>query len=603
MSDIFSGSDEVRGGDQLKYAKTVTFPGEFRLERGGSLTDAQAAYETYGTLNAACDNAVLICHALTGDSHVASHDANDAPGWWEILIGPGKPIDTDRYFVICPNVLGSCRGSTGPNSINPKTGREYAGDFPTITIGDMVELHRRVVDHLGVKKLLAVVGGSMGGHQALEWARRYPDRTSGAVLLATSPRLSSQSLAFDIIGRNAIRQDPNFCDGNFYDKPKGPNTGLALARMLGHITYLSPEAMNEKFEATRNQPRDVDTSFEKEFSVGSYLAYKGDKFTGRFDANSYIALSMAMDQFDLGATVKELTKNLETSKNRWLVVSFTSDWLFPAEQSQEIVNSLILADKPVSYCNITSACGHDAFLLEDDFDKYGRLVDGFLCSLSGGKPNGENMEPIDYSPTSIFHKHRRLDYDNIVGFINPGDSVLDLGCGHGGLLERLRRHGNKRLAGVEISADNLIECVRWGLNAVHEDINNGLSWFSDKQFDVVVLSRTIQAVYDVEHVMDEMLRVGKRSIVSVPNFGYYKLRDMMLSQGRAPEAGLLHYKWYNTPNIRVVTLLDFEEFCKTKGITIHRMVALETEKDRELTKGENHYELADIAIYEVSNGK
>ncbi|HNX26586.1 MAG TPA: homoserine O-acetyltransferase [Phycisphaerae bacterium] len=599
MSDIFSGSDEARNGGTLKYVKTVTFPGEFRLERGQTLTDVKAAYETYGKLNAGRDNAILICHALTGDSHVASHDENDDSGWWEILVGPDKPIDTNRYFVICPNVLGSCRGSTGPNSIDPNTGREYAGDFPAITIGDMVELHRRVIDSLGIEKLLAVIGGSMGGHQTLEWARRYPERTGGAILMATSPRLSSQSLSFDIIGRNAIRQDPNFCDGNFYDKPKGPAVGLALARMLGHITYLSPAAMNEKFEATRNQPRDVDTIFEKEFSVGSYLAYKGDKFTGRFDANSYIVLSMAMDQFDLGATVEQLRKNLEAAKNRWLVVSFTGDWLFPAEQSKQIVHSLVLSRKPVSYCNITSECGHDAFLLEEDFDKYGRLVDGFLRSLSGEKIRDDGIEPIDYSPTSIFHRHRRLDYDRIIDFINPEDSVLDIGCGHGGLLERLQKQGNKRVAGVEISADSIIECVRWGLNVIQEDINNGLGWFSDSQFDVVVLSRTIQAVYDVEHVMDEMLRVGKRCIVSVPNFGYYKLRDMLARQGRAPEAGLLHYKWYNTPNIRVLTLRDFEEFCVAKNITIHRMVAIETETDRELPATEEHYELADIAIYEI----
>ena len=226
----------------------------------------------------------------------------DDPGWWDIAVGPGKPIDTDRYFVICPNLLGGCRGTTGPAASTPPTGKPYGRDFPTITIGDMVEVQRRLLDHLGIDTLLAVVGGSMGGHQALAWATRFPERVRSVVALATSPRLTSQALAFDVVGRNAIRRDPHYHGGQYYEEKHGPEVGLAIARMIGHITYLSREAMRQKFDADRLQPRDVATEFEKTFSVGSYLGYQGTKFVERFDANSYMVLSMAMDLFDLGGT-------------------------------------------------------------------------------------------------------------------------------------------------------------------------------------------------------------------------------------------------------------------------------------------------------------
>ncbi|MCK5114099.1 MAG: homoserine O-acetyltransferase, partial [Phycisphaerae bacterium] len=284
----YSGSDEVMGAGKLNCAQTVTFDAPMLLENGGELPNLTVVYETYGKLSPAKDNAIIICHALTGDSHVAAHDENDDPGWWDVVVGPGKSIDTEKFFVICPNVLGGCRGTTGPNSTNPATGKVWGRDFPNITIGDMVDAQNRLIEHLGIEQLLGVVGGSMGGHQAMSWGVKFPDKVRGAVLLATSPRLSTQSLAFDIVGRNSIRHDPNFNGGEFYDGGGRPITGLAIARMLGHITYLSPEAMTEKFEETRDQPRNLATRFEKEFSVGSYLAYKGLKFTERFDANSYL---------------------------------------------------------------------------------------------------------------------------------------------------------------------------------------------------------------------------------------------------------------------------------------------------------------------------
>ena len=250
-------------------------------------------------------------------------------------------IDTDQYFVICPNLLGGCRGTTGPGSINPATGKPYGRDFPTITLADMVDVERLLVDHLGVRQLRAVVGGSLGGHQALTWATRYPERVRGVIGLATSPRLTSQALAFDVVGRNAILRDPHFCGGQYYGRLDGPAVGLALARMIGHITYLSREAMREKFEADRFHPRDVAVEFEKKFSVGSYLGYQGAKFVERFDANSYVTLSLAMDLFDLGSTPEELARAFAPARCRWLIVSFSSDWLFPPDQSRDIVNALI----------------------------------------------------------------------------------------------------------------------------------------------------------------------------------------------------------------------------------------------------------------------
>jgi len=599
MAANFQSSDSIRSGQPLRYAKSVTFNKPLPLELGSELPAVTVAYETYGTLNAARDNAVLVCHALSGDSHCAQHTAEDDAGWWDILIGPGKPIDTDRYFVICPNILGGCRGTTGPNSTNPKTGKRYGSDFPTITIGDMVEVQRRLVEHLGVETLRAAIGGSLGGHQVLTWAIRHPDRLRGAIPLATSPRLSMQSLAFDVIGRNSILRDPNFYDGQYYDKPTGPNVGLALARMLGHITYLSPQAMQEKFEATRQEPRDVPTEFEKKFSVGSYLAYQGDKFVERFDANSYVTISMAMDLFDLGATSVELQSTLAKSRCRWLLASFTSDWLFPPEQSQELVSALIALGRPVSYCNVASGCGHDAFLLPDEVDIYGEMVRGFLNNLNGTStpPANNNDDIYVHGPTSIFQ--HRIDYDRIVELIPASASVLDLGCGRGGLLGRLQQLGHKPVMGVELNEKAIVACVEHGLDVVQADVNEGLPAFTDGQFDFVVLSQTLQTIFNVEGLLTDMLRVGRRCVVSFPNFGFQKLRQMHNEQGRAPgSSGLLRFPWYNTPNIRFLTIADFQEFCRERKIEIHQCIGLNTEEGREVKEDVNL--TADMAIFVLS---
>jgi homoserine O-acetyltransferase len=598
--NVFESSDSVRGASTLAFAQYETFEGPVRLEHGGSLASVTVAYESYGTLSPRRDNVVLICHALSGDSHVARHDETDTPGWWDIAVGPGKIIDTNKYFVICPNILGGCRGTTGPNSINPFTQRPYGQDFPAITIGDMVAVQKLLLEKLGVHRLLAVIGGSMGGHQVLHWATKYPSMVAGAVALATSPRLTPQAIGFDVIGRNAILRDPNFRNGQYYDGGAIPSVGLALARMLGHITYLSPEAMKEKFEADRVQPRDVSTEFEKKFSVGSYLAYQGDKFVERFDANSYVTLTMAMDLFDLGGTPQQLQETLGRSECRWLVTSFTSDWLFPPEQSQEIVDALIARNKPVSYCNVQSTCGHDAFLLPNDLERYGELVRAFLDNLSGraGSARVEESTSESASPTSIFHP-RRLDYTRLLDLIPPSTRVLDLGCGRGALLAMLRQRGNPGSVGVELNEKSVIACVQRGLDVVQSDLDKGLRQFLDAQFDFVVLSQTLQAVRDVERVVSEMLRVGRRCIVSFPNFAYHKLRKMLWEQGLAPEApGILRFKWYNTTNIRFLTIADFDIFCREKNIKVLQRITLDTEAGREVADDPNLN--ADLAIFVIS---
>jgi homoserine O-acetyltransferase len=594
----FESSDTVRSAKPLRYAQSVKLDQPLQLELGGHLDGVTVAYETYGELEAGRDNAVLVCHAISGDSHVARHDEQDDPGWWDIVVGPGKPLDTNRYFVVCPNLLGSCRGTTGPGSLNPATGKPYGRDFPTITVGDMVEVHRRLLDKLGIQQLLAVVGGSLGGHQALAWAIRHPSRVRGVVALATSARLTSQSLAFDVVGRNAILRDPHFHGGQYYDRPQGPAVGLALARMIGHITYLSREAMTEKFEADRLKPRDVAVQFEKRFSVGSYLGYQGAKFVERFDANSYLTLSVAMDLFDLGQTPRELNGAFRNNRARWLVVSFSSDWLFPPDQSRDLVNALIANNAPVSYCSVQSNCGHDAFLLPDDLAVYGEMMRAFLDRLAP-RPNARPVVEDDaHGPTSIFHQHR-LDHERIAELIPPGASVLDLGCGSGTLLARLRETNHRRLIGVELEEQMILTGIGRGLDIIQADLNQGLAAFASGQFDCVVLSQTLQAVQDVERVLTEMVRIGKTCIVSIPNFGYHRLRSMLAETGRAPKtAGVLHYEWYNTPNIRFFTIADFEDFCRQKSIQVHRRIALDTEGGVEVFEHPNLN--ADLAIFVIS---
>ena len=336
------------------------------LESGAVLGGVRVAYQTYGALNAERSNAVLICHALTGDQHVANvHPVTGKPGWWSTMVGPGRPIDTERFFVICSNVLGGCMGTTGPASLNPETGEPYGLDLPLVTIRDMVAAQAALIDHLGVRDLFAVVGGSMGGMQVLEWAASHGDRVFAALPIATAAKHSAQNIAFHEVGRQAVTADPDWREGRYLVEGAIPRKGLAVARMAAHITYLSEPALQTKFG--RNlQDRDTRTfGFDADFQIESYLRHQGASFVERFDANSYLYVTRAMDYFDLAADHGGvLAKAFQRSKTRFCVVSFTSDWLFPTEDSRQIVHALNAAAANVSFVEIETDKGHDAFLLD-----------------------------------------------------------------------------------------------------------------------------------------------------------------------------------------------------------------------------------------------
>jgi homoserine O-acetyltransferase len=349
------------------------------LDCGRSLSSITQAYETYGTLSPERDNAVLIFHALTGDAHVAGyHDETDTrPGWWDIMVGPGKAFDTDRYYVICINVLGGCKGSTGPGSPNPDTGAPYGLTFPIITLSDMVRAQERLVTHLGIDRLLAVVGGSMGGMMALDWASRYPDRAAAVVAIASTARLTAQGIAFNEVGRQAIMADPDWRRGGYYGQ-RSPEAGLAVARMIAHITYLSNQQMHSKF-GRRLQDRDaLGYDFGTEFQVESYLRYQGNAFVRRFDANTYLYITKAIDYFDLASGKGSLVEALEGFRAESLVVSFSSDWLFPTEQSRDLVRALQANGVPTTFVEIQSDYGHDAFFLPNQ--ELAETVSGFLSN-------------------------------------------------------------------------------------------------------------------------------------------------------------------------------------------------------------------------------
>lgn len=348
------------------------------LEGGTTLSPVEIAYETYGQLNADRSNAILITHAFTGDAHAAGISADGGkPGWWDNMIGPGKAFDTDRYFVICSNVLGGCQGTTGPGSINPATGRPYALAFPVITIRDMVRLQKMLIESLGIGRLLCVAGGSMGGMQALGWAVDYPELVRCCIPIATTWRHSAQQIAFNEVGRQAIMADPDWCHGNYYDG-KPPGRGLAIARMVGHITYMSDESMREKFGRKLREKEKLGFDFSVDFEVESYLRYRGSQFVTRFDANSYLYITKAEDYFDLTNGTGKLMDAFKTVSTRFLVISFTSDWLYPSYQSQEIVKVLRRLNGDVAYCDLQSNYGHDAFLV--DIAEQTEIVRGFLES-------------------------------------------------------------------------------------------------------------------------------------------------------------------------------------------------------------------------------
>jgi len=573
---------------ETKTIRIVESAEPFELECGKTLAPIDVAYETYGALNDAQDNAVLICHALSGNAHVAGRNSPDdkKPGWWDVMVGPAKGIDTNKYFVICSNFLGGCSGTTGPSSINPQTGKPYGLDFPIITIADMVRVQRLLLDKLGIKKLLAVIGGSIGGMQVLDWAIRYPDLVKAAIAVATTTHLGAQSIAFDTVGRNAILADANFSDGQYHGG-KGPAKGLGIARMIGHITYLSEQGMREKFGRKLRGAEQYSYDFDSEFAVETYLDYQGQTFVERFDANSYLYITKASDYFDLKKDYGSLNEAFANTKCRFLVISFASDWLYTPAQSKAMVDALAATNKDVSYCDITSPYGHDAFLLEPE--TLGAFIGGFLDATH--QPGIRQQ----YSPDAITKKdstsrlelasaktrvvagqaHRaRVDYELIEALIKPNSRVLDIGCGDGQLLANLTADKNIKAEGIELNQELVLDCICRRLPIIQQDIEEGLSFYADKSFDYCVLSQTVQTLKNPKKVFTELLRVGKKVIVSFPNFAHWRSRAQLFFLGKAPVTSQLPFDWHDSPNVHFLSLKDFDRFCTELSVKVEKKIPL-----------------------------
>ncbi len=564
--------------------------GGFRCEKGAQIAALDVAYETYGTLNAAGDNAILITPALTADAHVAGFHGSRANaasrGWWDVMIGPGKPVDTGRWFVVCSSLLGGCSGTTGPLSVNPGTGKAWGGDFPEITIGDMVEVQKLLLDALGVRRLYAVIGGSLGGMQALDWTVRYPDMIDHCALIATAASMSAQNLAFDIVERNAIFYDDDWEKGHYpAELGRGPRHGLALARQIAHITYLSPAGMERKFgrrlrrgasESGRNGAAE---RFRTAFEVESYLEHQGRKFIDRFDANAYLRITHATDEFDLAATygktpepagagpdaIREnrrirLREALSRSRCNYLIVALSSDWLFPAHSSWEMADALLSLSRQVSFCEIEGDGGHDGFLIESQSKPLEAVLGAFIGGRSADAPSVEN-NPAE-------RQYLSAERGKIATLVAEGSRVLDVGCGDGTLLEYLQRHRGCRGIGIDIDRDAVTATVRRGLSALQADADDDLGEFSDQSFDYVILNQTLQAVDEPELVLDEILRIGREAIVSFPNFGHWSSLWHIFLKGRMPETRSLPFGWYDTPNLHFFTMLDFLDLCRHKNIEV-----------------------------------
>jgi homoserine O-acetyltransferase/O-succinyltransferase len=565
--------------------QVVTFP-SLTLDCGVTLMNVDVAYETYGTLNAARSNAILVLHAFSGDAHAAGiSEETGQPGWWSQMIGPGLAFDTDRYFVISSNVLGGCRGSTGPGSIDPSTGQHYAMRFPVITIADMVRLQKLLVEHLGIERLLAVTGGSMGGMQALEWAVAYPESVAAAIPIAATSRHSAQQIAFNEVGRQAIMADPDWNEGNYYDA-KPPARGLAVARMVGHITYMSDASMREKFGRRLRDKDAFGYDFSVDFEVESYLRYRGSQFVNRFDANSYLYITKAMDYFDLSAGRGSLAAAFDRARARFLVLSFTSDWLYPTYQSLETVSALRSRSVDVAFCELNSSYGHDAFLVETK--EQSEMIAGFLESVH------RDTRPTPKLGISPEISTRR-DYAMIAELVEGGSRVLDLGCGEGELLAWLREHKGIEAQGVEIDSSKVQRAIARGVSVYQSDIEQGLADYPDATFDFIILSQTLQEMRYPLRVLREMLRVGRHAIVAFPNFGHWTTRLAHLTSGRAPRTKLFPYDWYESPNLHFLTVHDFVSLCRKQNWIIERQIFVRG--NREARRFPNL--LAQVAVFSI----
>ena len=549
---------------------TLTLPaGGFQLEKGGFLPEVRVAYERCGVCTATQDNVIFVCHALTGDAHVAGlrPGETEPSGWWEGLIGPGKAIDTNHYHVICANILGGCKGTTGPSSINPETGKPYGSAFPKITVRDIIEVHRLLLKQLGVQRLYAVIGGSFGGMQIIEWVARYSEEIDRAIIVASAASLNSQALAFDIVGRHAIIADPNWNNGDYYDQEEQPHSGLSSARKLAHITYLSQDLMDEKFGREKRREwlaadtefkSKIDRNFGTYFQVESYLQYQGEKFIQRFDANSYLHITLAMDEYDAVERYGSLDKAFEKVQSQILIVAMSGDWLFMPEQSEVMVSALVRQQKRVSYCLLKTEAGHDAFLTH--ICDLTRIVNAFI----------EPATEMTYRP--VDREVRTQAYQRLVDLIPNHARVLDLGCGDGLLLDILRRQKNVSGNGIEIDVEKVIAAIMSGADILLEDIDEGLGMIPDKSYDVVILSETLQTIKKPREILRQILRVANEAVISFPNFACFHVRTQLLFSGRMPKGKAIPYEWYDTPNIHLFTLKDFLALCEEEHFVVANLV-------------------------------
>ena len=553
-------------GHQVELATETPMP----LDSGEQFGPVRIAYTTAGALNQDKTNAILICHALTGDQYVAElHPVTGKPGWWEALVGPGKPIDTDRFFIICSNVLGGCMGSSGPLDINPATGKPYGTEFPVITIGDMVRAQALLMDHLGIETLFSVIGGSMGGMQVLEWAARYPERVFSAIPIATAAHHTAQNIAFDEVGRQAVMADPDWCGGKYLEAGKKPRSGLAVARMAAHITYLSEPALQRKFGRTLQDRADITFGFDADFQVESYLRYQGSTFVERFDANSYLYITRAMDYFDLGTHQESrLAELFQDTPVRFCVASFTSDWLFPTSESLRLVHALNAASADVSFVEIETDKGHDAFLLDEP--QFEAMIRGFLDGAAQDRGLLPNLKPKAEATQLEMDVDRsvRVDLNLIAGLVAPESTVLDIGCGDGALLAHLRDGRSVKGRGIEIDQGLVRSAVSRGLTAIQGDAERDLEHYPDDSFDYAILGQTLQAMHEPRRMLEQMLRIGRHAVISFQNFGHWRVRASPGLSGRMPVTSALPHTWYNTPNIHFFTINDFIDLADEMGLEI-----------------------------------
>lgn len=550
-----------------KLTLTLSLPnGGFRLEEGGTLPRIDVAYESCGLVKPENDNVVFICHALTGDAHVAGrYEGEDhSTGWWNDIVGPGKAIDTNRFRVVCANVLGGCKGTTGPSSINPSTGKPWGSAFPRFTIGDTVEVYRALLRELGITRLAALVGGSFGGVQVLEWITAHPNEVDKAIMIASSAALNAQALAFNIVGRYAITLDPHWNGGDYYDKPfeERPNVGLAQARQVAHISYCSLDMLNSRFGRKLQDnwvanPPEWQVAhagkFGTLFSIESYLGYQAKKFITRFDANSYLQITHSLDRYDAAVKYGSLDNVCDRITSKLMLVSLSGDWLFSEAQSRAIAAAMLRRGKNVVYSHLDIKVGHDGFLTHTK--ELGRLMGAFL------------------SPTAIeVPAEKRRKHAPIVDMIKPGSRVMDIGCGTGSLLTLLR---DKRVtgAGIDIDFERIVPAVGRGLNVLYEDADGELALLPDNGYDVAVLSETLQTVKKPREILVKILGKAKEAIVTIPNFAAIGIRLHLLLTGRMPVGSELPFEWYDTPNTHFFTFDDFKALCAKEGIAIKSVCA------------------------------